>query len=49
MKRLGVFLGMVFLAMLLGCSSDPADRVEVLNNWSFQFNSGTNDYSLFFG
>ena len=49
MKRLGVFLGMVFLAMLLVCSSDPADRVEVLNNWSFQFNSGTNDYSLFFG
>lgn len=25
------------------------NRIETLKNWSFQFNKGTNDYSLFFG
>ena len=31
-----------------GCGSS-ASRVETLKSWSFQYNEGTNDYSLFFG
>lgn len=39
------------LLILSGCSfgADPAARVETLKGWSFQYNDGTNDYSLFFG
>ena len=33
--------------MLSGCGS--ASRVETLNSWSFQYNEGTDDYSIFFG
>lgn len=54
MKRVVV----VFLAMLMlslcGCSFLPtafngSNDIETLKGWSFQSNSGTNDYSLFFG
>lgn len=38
----------LFLA-LLGCSHLGGDRVEALKSWSFQYNEGTNDYSVFFG
>ncbi len=31
-----------------GCGSS-ASRVETLNSWSFQYNEGKSDYSLFFG
>lgn len=31
-----------------GCSK-LASRVETLKGWSFQYNEGTNDYSVFFG
>ena len=31
-----------------GCGSS-ASRVETLKSWSFQYNKGTSDYSLFFG
>ncbi len=31
-----------------GCGSS-ASRVETLKSWSFQYNEGTSDYSLFFG
>lgn len=39
------------LLILSGCSFnvDNAARVETLKGWSFQYNDGTNDYSLFFG
>lgn len=30
-----------------GCSNGA--RVETMNGWSFQYNEGTDDYSLFFG
>jgi len=40
--------------MLCGCSDSTItsyedNNVETLKNWSFQFNNGTNDYSIFFG
>lgn len=44
----------VFMLSLCGCSFLPAilnnnNDIETLKGWSFQSNSGTNDYSLFFG
>lgn len=38
----------LFLLVLGGCGS-VAGRVKTLKDWSFQYNEGTNDYSLFFG
>lgn len=35
------------LLFLTGCSA--IGRVETMTGWSFQYNEGTNDYSLFFG
>ena len=46
MKRFAFLLNFLLLAWLCGCSSSQA--VETLNNWSFQYNEGTNDYSVFF-
>lgn len=39
------------LLILSGCSFsvDNAAHVETLTAWAFQYNEGTNDYSLFFG
>lgn len=54
MKRITVvFLAMVMLS-LCGCSFLPTvlngnSDIETLKGWSFQSNSGTEDYSLFFG
>lgn len=47
----------ILLLILSGCSfhadddarNDDVVRVETLKDWSFQYNDGTNDYSLFFG
>lgn len=52
-----VFYTLLFLAlflMLCGCSASPItpyedNSVETLKSWSFQYNEGTNDYSIFFG
>ena len=39
----------LLLISLCGCSGLNAVMVEHMNGWSFQYNSGTEDYSLFFG
>ena len=53
MKRMLVLLLIALQISLGGCSlaidSVSADNIETLKGWSFQYNSGTNDYSLFFG
>ena len=36
------------LLLLCACSSLSDNRVETLKSWSFQYNEGTNDYSVFF-
>ena len=36
------------LSFLCACSSLSDNRVETLISWSFQYNEGTNDYSVFF-
>ena len=45
-KLVPLFLLFLFLC---SCSAIQTSRVETLRSWSFQFNEGTNDYSLFFG
>lgn len=35
------------LLLLTGCSA--ASKVDTMKEWTFQYNEGTNDYSLFFG
>lgn len=51
MRKIKIFSLIFVLAIgLCGCSAGPAEfNVETLKGWSFQFNEGTNDYSLFFG
>ena len=48
MRRFFFMWGLVIALLLCGCGSS-ASRVETLNNWSFQYNEGTGDYSIFFG
>ena len=48
MKRFFLVCGLVIALLLSGCGSS-ASRVETLKSWSFQYNEGTSDYSLFFG
>ena len=45
-KRFAILLNFLLLIWLCGCSASPV--IETLNNWSFQYNEGTNDYSVFF-
>jgi hypothetical protein len=47
MKRFFLMWGLVIALLLSGCGSS-ASRVETLKSWSFQYNEGTSDYSLFF-
>lgn len=53
MKKLLCCLFALVLISLCGCSLLPGvvlnNDIETLKGWSFQYNSGTNDYSLFFG
>ncbi len=42
------FWGILLSLLLNGCAS-PAARVDTLRSWSFQYNEGTDDYSVFFG
>ena len=53
MKKLLCCLFALVLISLCGCSLIPGvvlnNDIETLKGWSFQYNSGTNDYSLFFG
>lgn len=48
MKRFFLMWGLVIALLLSGCGSS-ASRVETLKSWSFQYNEGTSDFSLFFG
>ena len=48
MKRFFLMWWLVIALLLSGCGSS-ASRVETLKSWSFQYNEGTSDYSLFFG
>ena len=48
MKRFFLMWGLVIALLLSGCGSS-ASRVETLKSWSFQYNEGSSDYSLFFG
>lgn len=54
MKKVFLFLVLVLLiASLCGCSVISSiiseGNIETLKGWSFQYNQGTSDYSLFFG
>ena len=48
MKRFFLMCGLVIALLLSGCGS-PVSPIETLENWSFQYNGETNDYSIFFG
>lgn len=53
MKKLSLFLVIVFVLQMCGCSIISGglsnSEVETLKGWSFQYNEGANDYSIFFG
>lgn len=49
MKKAVFAISLLFLFLLYGCSVPQTTRIETLKGWSFQFNEGTNDFSLFFG
>lgn len=48
MKKIIVLITAFLLVLLCGCSV-ARSNVETLKGWSFQYNEGTRDYSLFFG
>ncbi len=48
MKRRILIWSLALTLLLSGCGSS-ASRVETLKSWSFQYNEGTSDYSIFFG
>ena len=48
MKRFFLMWGIIIAVLLSGCGSSVS-RIETLKSWSFQYNEGTRDYSLFFG
>lgn len=49
MKKTFFLLSFLLFIFLCSCSVVSQNNVETLKGWSFQFNEGTNDYSLFFG
>lgn len=49
MRRICFILSFLLCLSLCGCSTTRHNTIETLKGWSFQFNEGTNDYSLFFG
>ena len=55
MKKISLILVLILVVQLLGCAAAPVattqptePNVETLKGWSFQYNEGTNDYSVFF-
>lgn len=48
MKRCLTYIVILSLLLLCGCSVLTDKNIETLNDWSFQYNKGTDDYSLFF-
>lgn len=53
MKKFSLILVLLLVLSLCACSVIPSSsfssEVETLIGWSFQYNAGTNDYSVFFG
>lgn len=50
MKKILFMIWLVPFFLLCGCSAAlQEENVETLKGWSFQFNEGSNDYSVFFG
>lgn len=54
MKKIVSVLLLIFVISLYGCSASTSkliesNKIETLKGWSFQYNEGTSDYSLFFG
>lgn len=53
MRKIIATLLIIMLFSLCACSVSPSfvesNNIETLKGWSFQYNSGTKDYSLFFG
>lgn len=50
MKKILLVLTFILIFFLCGCSMLVSDnQIETLADWSFQFNEGTDDYSIFFG
>ena len=50
MKRtLTISVLILVISFLCACSSLSDNRVETLKGWTFQYNEGTDDYSVFFG
>lgn len=54
MKKIFSLLLLIIVVGLCGCSAITSSilesqSIETLKGWSFQYNEGTNDYSLFFG
>ena len=49
MKRFALACGFVIAVLLLSWRGLSVLCVETLEGWSFQYNEGTDDYSLFFG
>lgn len=48
MKRFFLIWTLLLSLLLSGCGLSYS-RVETLKDWSFQYNEGTSDYSIFFG
>lgn len=53
MKKISLIFIFILLLHLCGCAfiptSSDVSNIETLKGWSFQYNEGTNDYSVFFG
>lgn len=50
MKKVILSFVFAFIVSLTGCTGIlDSHQIETLRNWSFQYNEGTNDYSIFFG
>ncbi len=48
MKKICIVISLLVVLLLCGCSAAQLNSIESLNNWSFQFNEDTDDYSIFF-
>ncbi len=48
MKKLFIPI-IIVLILSTGCALHSGASIETLKGWSFQYNQGTNDFSLFFG
>lgn len=54
MKKILSICSLLLILSLSGCAAMKSsifatDNIETLKSWSFQYNEGTNDYSVFFG